>query len=267
MFLFSQVSDWTVDKHTPGGVDQDGWQYAVDFSTSYHAKKQFTDYVRRRRWYRKCKLVTSGPWYEVGNTKIIDISLQSSGQLDEGNISIWAIATNGDALYRHCVTQSTPAGSTWEHIVANQPLISIDCSVDSVVWAIGRNGCAFRRCGITVDNPKGETWQMIEPPKGSTLKQISVGELGIWIIDSTGQLGVRREVSESFPDGSHWQVLPNIPNDPPNEEAKMGFRCISVGDEVWAVSNSGVLCKRFGVTPKNLSGTGWNFGISVGFVF
>lgn len=47
---FFQISDWLVDFHTPGGVDRDGWQYAVDFPASYHAKKQFTDYVRRRRW-------------------------------------------------------------------------------------------------------------------------------------------------------------------------------------------------------------------------
>lgn len=40
-----------MDFHTPGGVDRDGWQYAVDFPASYHAKKQFTDYVRRRRWF------------------------------------------------------------------------------------------------------------------------------------------------------------------------------------------------------------------------
>lgn len=40
-----------VDFHTPGGVDRDGWQYAVDFPASYHAKKNFTDYVRRRRWF------------------------------------------------------------------------------------------------------------------------------------------------------------------------------------------------------------------------
>lgn len=45
-----------VDFHTPGGVDCEGWQYAVDFPASYHAKKQFTDYVRRRRWYKMISL-------------------------------------------------------------------------------------------------------------------------------------------------------------------------------------------------------------------
>jgi hypothetical protein len=75
-FKLIQLNDWTIDYLTPGGVDTDGWQYAVDFSTSYHARKSITDYVRRRRWARKCKLLTSGPWEEIGNSKITDVSLQ-----------------------------------------------------------------------------------------------------------------------------------------------------------------------------------------------
>ena len=52
------TSDWLIDFTTPGGVDHDGWQYATDFPASYHNKKKFTDYVRRRRWTRKCKFGT-----------------------------------------------------------------------------------------------------------------------------------------------------------------------------------------------------------------
>lgn len=74
------VGDWGIDFTTPGGVDKEGWQYAVDFPRSYHAQKHLTDYVRRRKWVRKCHLTTSGPWQEVGNTKIADVSLQVSGQ-------------------------------------------------------------------------------------------------------------------------------------------------------------------------------------------
>lgn len=74
----SKVSDWIVDFHTPGGVDRDGWQYATDFPSQYHGKKQFTDYVRRRRWFRRCQFTTSGPWQELGNTKLVDVSLYVS---------------------------------------------------------------------------------------------------------------------------------------------------------------------------------------------
>lgn len=77
-FVFIQVGDWAVDYNTPGGVNKQGWQYAVDFPCNYHAKKSLTDYVRRRRWIRKCRLTTSGPWLEVGNSKICDVSLNVS---------------------------------------------------------------------------------------------------------------------------------------------------------------------------------------------
>lgn len=65
-----------MDYNTPGGVDKEGWQYAIDFPGTYHGKKQFTDYVRRRRWVRRCQLTTSGPWHELtGDTKLLDLSL------------------------------------------------------------------------------------------------------------------------------------------------------------------------------------------------
>jgi len=66
-----------VDYTTPGGVDTEGWQYATDFPAAYHGGKAgFTDYVRRRRWARRSRISTSGPWKPVGNTKVIALSMQ-----------------------------------------------------------------------------------------------------------------------------------------------------------------------------------------------
>lgn len=254
-----------VDFHTPGGVDRDGWQYAIDFPASYHGKKQFTDYVRRRRWYRKCRLATSGPWHELGNSKICDVSLQPQDDTQDGLINVWAIAGNGDALLRRGVSQSSPFGVSWDHIASNQPLVSISCGIiDNKVWVVGKNGSAFFRYGITVDNPHGDAWQPVEPPAGVTFKQITAGRMGIWALDSTGRLAVRREITATFPEGSHWQVMQNVPNDPPHSEGTVGFKAISVGhSEVWAISNSGHVCKRCGITNENPAGTGWNLGIPV----
>lgn len=64
-----------VDYNTPGGVDNEGWQYATDFPAPYHGKKIFTDCVRRRRWYRKAQINTEGPWVRAGNTGLLDISI------------------------------------------------------------------------------------------------------------------------------------------------------------------------------------------------
>lgn len=62
---------------------------------------------------------------------------------DETNetFGVWAVATNGDSLYRHGVRKTNPAGTLWEHIsVNNQPLVSISACKNAGVWAIGRNG-------------------------------------------------------------------------------------------------------------------------------
>ncbi|XP_014245754.1 tectonin beta-propeller repeat-containing protein isoform X2 [Cimex lectularius] len=247
------VSDWAIDFRTPGGVDSDGWQYAVDFSTSYHANKTMTDYVRRRRWVRKCKLTTSGPWVEVGNTKVIDISLQVSTGRDA--ICVWAVGCNGDALFRMCVSTSNPMGDSWEHILCEQPLISISCGCGNQVWAVTRNGSTYWRFGITTSNPQGDVWESVEPPKGSMVKKVSVARWAVWVLDSDGQLFVRREVTPVFPEGTHWQPI--------SQPGFDIFRDISAsGDEVWAITISGTICRRTGVSCDNPAGCSWIRGLS-----
>jgi hypothetical protein len=46
----------------------------------------------------------------------------------------------------------------------------------------------------------------------------------------------------------------------------IGFRHISAGPvqgEVWAITATGVVCRRHGITPDNPAGTGWSHGIGV----
>lgn len=103
------ISDWLVDFHVPGGVDKEGWQYAVDFPASYHANKHFTDYVRRRRWFRRCAVSTMGPWTELGHTKLLDISLIPLSDEEDSQIIVWALATGGQAMVRLDVSASNPS--------------------------------------------------------------------------------------------------------------------------------------------------------------
>ncbi|XP_008548798.1 tectonin beta-propeller repeat-containing protein isoform X1 [Microplitis demolitor] len=265
------VSDWIIDFHTPGGVDRDGWQYATDFPSQYHGKKNFTDYVRRRRWFRRCLLTTSGPWKELGNTKIIDVSLYSPDNVGpDAPVEVWAVAANGEALYRRGVSESCPMGVSWEHIPSDQALTGISCGPLGQVWAVGKNGSSYWRFGITNSKPIGEVWTNVEPPSGAQLKQISVGKNVVWALDTAGRLSVRREIQPKvFPEGTHWQTLPAMPNDPIHIDlsvvaAKQGFRHVSVCREsgkVWAISGAGIVCRRIGVTSENPAGTGWTTGI------
>ncbi|XP_066998371.2 tectonin beta-propeller repeat-containing protein isoform X2 [Anabrus simplex] len=220
------VSEWVVDFHTPGGVDKEGWQYAMDFPATYHGQKHFTDYVRRRRWVRKCRLTTSGPWQELGNTKLVDVSLYAP-HVDEPDrlVFVWAVAANGDAVFRRGVSQSCPAGLSWEHVPSDQPLASISCGPNNQVWAVGRNGSAYWRFGISAANPVGAVWETVEPPSGRTLRQISVGKNVVWALDSQGQFSVRREVTAVFPEGTHWQTLPTSAADGANQGQLAACKC------------------------------------------
>lgn len=255
------VSDWVVDFNVPGGCDGEGWQYAVDFPMTYHPKKQFTDYARRRRWYRKCRLNTRGPWQEVGQTRIVDISLQSIKGTND--IIAWAVSSAGDVLLRRNVTTSTPAGNQWDHVPCDVPIVSISCSSDTRVWAVAKTGAILFRIGITPEKLIGETWQRVEAPSNVNFKSISAGALGVWALDKSGRLGVRREVSAAHPEGTSWQLIQNVVNDAPHFEGdgNVGFKCVSVGEIVMALSNSGYICKRDGITSDNPTGTGWTLGI------
>jgi hypothetical protein len=98
-------------------VLRDGWQYATDFPASYHSRQTFTDYVRRRRWSRRCRLETSGPWREIGSTKLLDISLQPWAEGSQ--VSAWAVATNGEVVVRHGVTWDCTEGTAWIHVASD----------------------------------------------------------------------------------------------------------------------------------------------------
>ena len=74
----------------------------------------------------------------------------------------------------------------------------------------------------------GEVWETVEPPAGGTLKLLSVGCYGVWVLDSNGQLSVRREVTSVFPEGTHWQTIPSLDlnhtgNIPHPQQVKISF--------------------------------------------
>lgn len=46
---------WHVER-TPEFTDADGWSYAIDFNSAFHAAKGLLDAVRRRKWVRVARL-------------------------------------------------------------------------------------------------------------------------------------------------------------------------------------------------------------------
>ncbi|CAH2237437.1 jg5570 [Pararge aegeria aegeria] len=247
------ISEWMVDYNTPGGVDNEGWQYATDFPAPYHGKKVFTDCVRRRRWYRKAQIVTEGPWIRAGSTALLDISLWANDK----TVSVWAITLAGEAIYRTGVTATTPVGLHWEHVNSPHTFVSISIC-NSVIWAVGRKGELYYREGVSTENPGGINWKLIESPKcaftfnpkaATGTKLVSLTNSAAWVVLMNGVIAVRTDVSIHQLEGKQWKYL---------TDCELPFKHVSCMDqEVWAVQNDGTLHRRVGVTAHNAVGIAW----------
>ncbi|XP_072028977.1 tectonin beta-propeller repeat-containing protein 1-like, partial [Amphiura filiformis] len=258
------VTDWRIDFTVHGSTDKDGWQYAKDHKNNqaFHKDKRWNDYVRRRRWVRKCQLLTTGPWREVPNLPLIDLSLQVDiDQKWDGPIALWAVGANGDVVTRMGVTRDSPQGTSWIHVPTDQPFISLSVGGNYRVWAIAKDGSAFYRNGVSSCNPTGDTWFHIAPPPIAPLKQISAGKNSVWVIDALLNLWMRENITSTFPEGTKWiHVSPKV-------------RRVSVGpqSQVWILAEhvdgaKGVICRREGITSKNPSGTAWDKGAGGGII-
>ncbi|KAF3813894.1 hypothetical protein GH733_017926 [Mirounga leonina] len=292
------VSDWSVDFSVPGGTDQEGWQYASDFPASYHGYKTMKDFVRRRCWARKCKLVTSGPWLEVAPITLGDVSIiPESPSTDRSghSIALWAVSDKGDVLCRLGVSELNPAGSSWLHVGTDQPFTSVSIGACHQVWAVARDGSAFYRGSVSPTQPAGDCWYHIPSPPKQRLKQVSVGQTSVYALDengkspskcgdsrlclrgqtpkwvptlwallSPGNLWYRQGVTPSYPQGSSWEHVSN------------NVCRVSVGplDQVWIIANKvpgshslsrGTVCHRAGVQPRQPKGQGWDYGIGGGW--
>nr|XP_044999157.1 tectonin beta-propeller repeat-containing protein 1 isoform X3 [Jaculus jaculus] len=261
------VSDWFVDFSVPGGTDPEGWQYASDFPASYHGYKMMKDFVRRRCWARKCKLVTSGPWLEVAPIALGDVSIipeSPDNSEREHNIALWAVSDKGDILCRLGVSELNPAGSSWLHIGTDQPFASVSIGACYQVWAVARDGSAFYRGSVSPSQPAGDCWYHIPSPPKQRLTQVSVGQTSVYALDENGNLWYRAGITPSYPQGSSWEHVSN------------NVRKVSVGplDQVWVIANKvqgshslsrGTVCRRTGVQPREPKGQGWDYGIGGGW--
>ncbi|XP_053269232.1 tectonin beta-propeller repeat-containing protein 1 isoform X1 [Pleuronectes platessa] len=259
------VSDWAIDYSVSGGTDREGWQFAADFPASYHGYKTMKDFVRRRRWSRKCKLTTTGPWQEIPPIPLSDVTiLPCATQSSVDVVPLWAISNKGDVLCRLGVTALTPAGSSWLHVGTDQPFKSISIGAVSQVWAIAKDGSAFYRGSVSPESPAGDSWFHIPSPAKQKLKQVSVGRTSVHAVDENSNLWYRQGVTPSYPQGSSWDHISN------------NVRKVSVGplDQVWIIADKvqgshglscGTVCHRLEVEPMDPKGQSWDYGIGGGW--
>ncbi|XP_038125125.1 tectonin beta-propeller repeat-containing protein 1 isoform X1 [Cyprinodon tularosa] len=262
---WSWVSEWAVDFSVPGGTDKEGWQYAADFPTTFHGHKTMKDFVRRRRWTRRCKITVRGPWKMVPPIHLSDISLMPClAQSKMEHVPVWALNDKGDVLCRLGVSPQNPAGSSWLHVGTDQPFKSISIGGANQVWAITRDGAVFYRGSVSPQNPAGECWYHIPSPPRQNLRQLSVGRTSVFAVDESSNLWYRQGLTPSYPQGSAWELISN------------NVSKVSVGplDQVWIIADRvpgfpteppGAVCHRMGVGPMQPKGLSWDYGIGGGW--
>ncbi|XP_014665242.1 PREDICTED: tectonin beta-propeller repeat-containing protein 1-like [Priapulus caudatus] len=224
------ISDWAIDYSQTEGTDKEGWQYATDFPFLYHKRKRMSDTVRRRRWFRKCRLATSGPWQQVESVSLQCISLQTDPPTwlpANSNVAVWAVDLNGNVLCRLGVTKECPQGLSWSHVPADQPFVHISVGGSYRVWGIAKDGSACLRNGVLPQLPNGTCWFQVPPPPHHKLSLVSAGKSTVWALDTVGNLYYRKDVLPIFPEGTTWQWV------------CAGIQHVSVGphDQVWAIAN------------------------------
>ncbi|KAM6957068.1 tectonin beta-propeller repeat-containing protein 1 [Aplochiton taeniatus] len=259
------ATEWAVDYGAPGGTDKEGWQYAADFPVTFQGHKTIKDFVRRRRWFRKCKIALSGPWQQVQPIPLSDITvLPCLAQANMDQVPVWALSDKGDVLCRLGVTAQKPAGSSWLHVGTDQPFKSICIGGANQVWAIARDGAVFYRGSVSAQNPAGECWYHIPSPPRQALKQLSVGRTSVFAVDENSNLWYRQGLTPSYPQGSAWELISG------------SVTKVSVGplDQVWIVADAvqgfpneppGAVCHRLGVGPMQPRGLSWDYGIGGGW--
>ncbi|XP_029013635.1 tectonin beta-propeller repeat-containing protein 1 isoform X2 [Betta splendens] len=263
--LWCWVSEWAVDYNVPGGTDKEGWQYAADFPVTFHGHKTMKDFVRRRRWTRKCKITLRGPWQQVPPIPLSDVSLMPClAQSRMEHIPVWALSDKGEVLCRLGVSPEHPAGSSWLHVGTDQPFKSISIGGASQVWAIAKDGAVFYRGSVSPQNPAGECWYHIPSPPRQTLRQLSVGRTSVFAVDENSNLWYRQGLTPSYPQGSAWELISN------------NVTKVSVGplDQVWIIADGvpgfpaetpGAVCHRLGLGPMQPKGQYWDYGIGGGW--
>jgi tectonin beta-propeller repeat-containing protein 1 len=283
---FQWSTDWQIDFSTPCGVDNDGWQYAIDFPRNYHAIKTSLDFVRRRRWCRKCKTRIHSYWIEIFQTlKITSIALDIESDrslLQENTILLWATETDGNALCA-LINKSTPAVCKWQYVSSEITFKNITIGNSLKVYAVSTTGNIFYRYGVNHGSYFcGTSWSVLESPnlEGLKFKQISAGSCTLWAISEDDTLYFRENITNTYPEGTSWaKVSDFIQFVTVNLDNEVGLRFFKFSSKklnvlyfkVYAIESSSnrgkdsgsVVLYREGVDDKNVMGSSWKALISV----
>ncbi|CAG0915181.1 unnamed protein product [Notodromas monacha] len=180
-------------------------------------------------------------------------------QLTSGPESLWMLTSSRKIYIRAGISASCPEGHSWSRLdlsqIGNDILTSISISSE-VVWGVDFRGGVWMRIGslkptTTANLPPA--WVPVEegsaPAPMSQFKEIFLGPRNdmVWAIDSKHRVYVRAAVLPDLPIGVNW--VPVLGVDAVH---------ISISETtVWALSLTGEVWRRFGISSNNFAGDYW----------
>ena len=181
--------------------------------------------------------------------------------------ALWVMANN-QLWSRQGMTTAVPEGISWDYIelspqLHQRKLKHIVCG-KRAVWAVDGTGVPHFRFGVHAREPgtgMSPAWVPVDD-LSHPIQQITVSNNDwlVWAVDENCNSYVRTGVTPDFPVGTVWEVVPEQPVK----------QLCAHGRKLYALTPSGNLLCRYGITETNFKGNYWrqlpgNFSqISVG---
>ena len=200
--------------------------------------------------------------------------------------AVWALTGSGKIFIRKGITLSSPEGKDWVKLDLTQlnvrlkilnfrvkkceyniyiyfQNIQLKCiSLGSdMVWAVDVNGSVWMRLGsLKPESSQLPVWIPVENSVGETPKfetvTVSAAIHIVWAIDENKSIYVRQGI---FPDSSlgiSWVQVPGIADR--NGVMEDIVTLTASENSVWALTASGLLYKRSGISSSNFIGEAWH---------
>ena len=167
---------------------------------------------------------------------------------------MWIVSK--DSIWsRQALTTEIPEGISFDYIelstqLHDTKLRHVACGRRSV-WAVDTNGVPHFRFGVHAREPgtgMSPAWIPVEDNPQPLLKiAVSPDDWLVWACDENYNVYVRTGVTIDFPVGRRWELIPG---------ERVKELCAS-NEKVYALSQSGELICRYGISANNVQGNYW----------
>lgn len=187
--------------------------------------------------------------------KLIRVDCSNRVSLMAASTSVLWVMFDDTVWSRHGMTCEDPEGISWEYIELSTQLLEkkvchIACG-KRAVWALDSAGVPHFRFGVHAREPgtgMSPAWVPVEDNPNPLLQiTVSPDDWLVWACDLNYKVYVRTAVTQDFPVGVSWELVPG-------EHIK---ELCAASRKVYALTPSGDLLCRFGISEGNVQGNYW----------